>query len=83
MRDLGEDMKKWASRWKKKKVEIKKVNDIVNQWQNTGNYLYFNDIITELYSEYGFFERLSKIEKDFPGANIILHKYGVEVIPYL
>lgn len=30
-----------------------------------------------MYKEYGFFERLSKIEEDFPGANIILHKYGV------
>lgn len=32
---------------------------------------------TELYDEYGFFERLTKIENDFPGANIVLHKYGV------
>lgn len=30
-----------------------------------------------MYKEYGFFERLSKIEEEFPGANIILHKYGV------
>ncbi|XP_034325415.2 phytanoyl-CoA dioxygenase domain-containing protein 1 [Magallana gigas] len=33
--------------------------------------------IKDLYKEYGFFERLSKIEEEFPGANIILHKYGV------
>lgn len=33
--------------------------------------------IKDLYKDYGFFERLIKIEEDFPGANIILHKYGV------
>ncbi|XP_021344577.1 uncharacterized protein LOC110444531, partial [Mizuhopecten yessoensis] len=32
--------------------------------------------IKELYKEYGFYERLSKIEDDFPGANIVLHKLG-------
>jgi hypothetical protein len=29
-----------------------------------------------LYKEFGFFERLTKIEAEFPGANIILHKTG-------
>ncbi|XP_064601734.1 uncharacterized protein LOC135467805 [Liolophura sinensis] len=32
--------------------------------------------ITDTYSEYGFFERLSKLENDFPGATILLHKMG-------
>lgn len=27
-----------------------------------------------LYSEYGFDKRLTMIEADFPGANILLHK---------
>ncbi|XP_060071963.1 uncharacterized protein LOC132551834 [Ylistrum balloti] len=31
--------------------------------------------IKDLYNEYGLFKRLTHIEKDFPGANIILHKY--------
>lgn len=29
---------------------------------------------TDTYSEYGFFERLTMLEKDFPGATILLHK---------
>lgn len=33
--------------------------------------------ITSLYKEFGLFERLTQIEKEFPGANIILHKLGV------
>ncbi|XP_062576223.1 uncharacterized protein LOC134238116, partial [Saccostrea cucullata] len=39
--------------------------------------LYESGRIKSLFSEYGFFERLSKIENEFPGANIVLHKYGV------
>lgn len=38
--------------------------------------LYKAGKIKDLYSGYGFYERLTKIEGDFPGANIILHKYG-------
>ena len=30
----------------------------------------------ELHTEYGLYQRLSKIEEEFPGANIILHKTG-------
>ena len=29
-----------------------------------------------MYREYGFFQRLTKIEEEFPGANVILHKLG-------
>ncbi|XP_062616942.1 uncharacterized protein LOC134278659 [Saccostrea cucullata] len=32
--------------------------------------------IKKLYKEFGFFERLTKIEAEFPGANILLHKMG-------
>ncbi|OWF42670.1 phytanoyl-CoA dioxygenase-like [Mizuhopecten yessoensis] len=32
--------------------------------------------IKHLYKEYGLFERLTKIETEFPGANVILHKTG-------
>lgn len=38
---------------------------------NSNSYPY---VITGLYRELGFFERLTAIEKDFPGANILLHK---------
>lgn len=31
----------------------------------------------DLYSDYDLFKRLTKIENDYPGANIILHKYGM------
>ena len=36
----------------------------------------FELVSTELYSECGLFERLTKIEAEFPGANVILHKTG-------
>ena len=36
----------------------------------------WHHLISELYSELGFFERLTAIEKEFPGANVILHKDG-------
>jgi len=32
--------------------------------------------LSDLYSEYGFEARLTKIEQDFPGANIICAKIG-------
>ena len=31
----------------------------------------------DLYKECGFYQRLIKIDADFPGANVILHKLGV------
>ncbi|OWF47739.1 uncharacterized protein LOC110454003 [Mizuhopecten yessoensis] len=37
--------------------------------------LYKGGKIKNLYKEYGFFERLTHIDKEFPGANIILLKY--------
>ena len=50
------------------------VNGLVDQLAQK---LYKAEKIKALYNEFGFFERLIKIENDFPGANIILHKYGV------
>jgi len=32
--------------------------------------------IAGLYSEYGYEKRLTMLEADFPGANILLHKLG-------
>ncbi|XP_076463677.1 phytanoyl-CoA dioxygenase domain-containing protein 1-like [Babylonia areolata] len=40
------------------------------------NLLYNGKKIKNLYKDYGLFERLTHIEKEFPGANIILHKQG-------
>ncbi|KAH9505053.1 hypothetical protein Btru_061527 [Bulinus truncatus] len=40
------------------------------------NMLYDGGKIKNLYKEHGLFTRLSYIEKEFPGANIILHKLG-------
>lgn len=31
---------------------------------------------SELYREFGLFQRLTEIDKEFPGANVILHKTG-------
>ena len=33
-----------------------------------------NDI-TDLYKDYGLFQRLTKLEEDFTGANVLLFKY--------
>ncbi|KAK0041958.1 hypothetical protein Bpfe_028588 [Biomphalaria pfeifferi] len=38
--------------------------------------LYDGGKIKNLYKEHGLFQRLIRIEKEFPGANIILHKQG-------
>ncbi|KAK7104220.1 phytanoyl-CoA dioxygenase domain-containing protein 1-like [Littorina saxatilis] len=40
------------------------------------NMLFTGKKIKNLYKEYGLFERLTHIEKEFPGANILLHKQG-------
>ncbi|XP_046548110.1 phytanoyl-CoA dioxygenase domain-containing protein 1-like [Haliotis rubra] len=39
--------------------------------------LYKGGKIKNLYKDKGLFERLSFIEKEFPGANILLHKAGI------
>ena len=33
--------------------------------------------MTDKHEDAGLFERLTKINNDYPGANIILHKLGV------
>ncbi|KAL3873369.1 hypothetical protein ACJMK2_036498 [Sinanodonta woodiana] len=38
--------------------------------------LYKAGKIKDLYQEYGFYKRLAKLEEEFPGANILLHKLG-------
>ncbi|PVD25798.1 hypothetical protein C0Q70_13458 [Pomacea canaliculata] len=38
--------------------------------------LYRGGKIKNLYKEYGLFQRLTHIEEEFPGANILLHKQG-------
>ncbi|XP_046567729.1 probable alpha-ketoglutarate-dependent hypophosphite dioxygenase isoform X2 [Haliotis rubra] len=32
--------------------------------------------ITDTYKDLGFFQRLTQLEKDFPGTNVLLHKLG-------
>ncbi len=34
-------------------------------------------ILVELYTEYGLFQRLNKIEEDYEGATVILVKQGI------
>jgi len=46
------------------------------QVDDLANMLYRGGKIKNLYKEYGLFERLTQIEAEFPGANIILHKLG-------
>ena len=33
-------------------------------------------ILADLHEDLGFFQRLTAINRDFPGANVILHKMG-------
>ncbi|KAK7488659.1 hypothetical protein BaRGS_00020112 [Batillaria attramentaria] len=49
---------------------------IARQVDDLANLLYRAGKIKDLYTHYGLFERLTKIEAEFPGANIILHKQG-------
>eukprot|EP00105_Crassostrea_gigas_P035415 XP_019919563.1 PREDICTED: uncharacterized protein LOC105320112 [Crassostrea gigas] len=45
------------------------VDDLAKKLHDAGK-------ITKLYKDLGLFERLSEIEKECPGANIMLHKIG-------
>lgn len=61
--------------------DVKKELDPVREAINTlvddlAKKLYDAGKIKKLYKDLGFFERLTKIEAEFPGANIILHKTG-------
>lgn len=57
--------------------ELDACREAINQQvDNLANLLHRGGKIKNLYKEYGFFERLTKIEAEFPGANIILHKQG-------
>lgn len=46
------------------------VDDLAKKLHDAGK-------ITKLYKDLGLFERLSEIEKECPGANIMLHKIGL------
>ncbi|XP_069117187.1 phytanoyl-CoA dioxygenase domain-containing protein 1 homolog [Argopecten irradians] len=48
---------------------------VENQVERLARKLFKAGKIKDLYNKYGLFERLTYIERDFPGANIILHKY--------
>ncbi|XP_071079579.1 phytanoyl-CoA dioxygenase domain-containing protein 1-like [Haliotis cracherodii] len=49
---------------------------IEKQVEDLAQKLYKGGKIKNLYEDKGLFERLSCIEKEFPGANILLHKAG-------
>lgn len=49
------------------------IKDLVEQLAQK---LYKAGKITKLYNEFGFYQRLTMIEREFPGANILLHKLG-------
>ncbi|KAK7103955.1 phytanoyl-CoA dioxygenase domain-containing protein 1 homolog [Littorina saxatilis] len=60
-----------------KKEELDACRDAISeQVDDLANMLYGGGKIKNLYKEHGLFERLTHIEADFPGANIILHKLG-------
>ena len=44
--------------------------------QNSSWSVFFTDcgLVLDLYREYGFYQRLTMINKEFPGANVVLHK---------
>ncbi|XP_074644175.1 phytanoyl-CoA dioxygenase domain-containing protein 1 homolog [Tubulanus polymorphus] len=48
----------------------KLVDDLAKKLYNAGK-------IKNLYEDLGFYYRLTEIEKEFPGANVILHKGGI------
>lgn len=57
--------------------ELQPVRDAIDEIvDNLANKLYKAGKITNLYEDYGFTERLTKIEAEFPGANIICSKLG-------
>ncbi|OWF37078.1 uncharacterized protein LOC110440617 [Mizuhopecten yessoensis] len=57
------------------RAELDTCRNAVNQQvENLAQKLYGAGKIKNLYSEYGFFDRLTKLEEEFPGTNIILHK---------
>ncbi|XP_063420288.1 uncharacterized protein LOC134705499 [Mytilus trossulus] len=60
-----------------KPEELNPVRDAIDGLvEDLAQKLYKAGKIKELFSEYGLFQRLIKIDEAFPGANIILHKTG-------
>lgn len=59
------------------KEELDPCRDAINrQVDELASMLHRGGKIQNLYKECGLFERLTKIESEFPGANIIMHKIG-------
>ncbi|KAK3087156.1 hypothetical protein FSP39_002452 [Pinctada imbricata] len=57
--------------------ELNPVREDINQLvDELAQKLYTAGKLKKLYKEYGLFERLTKIEAEFPGSNILLHKTG-------
>ncbi|RUS88917.1 hypothetical protein EGW08_003356 [Elysia chlorotica] len=50
--------------------------DVEELVDKVANLLFENGKIKDLYKDKGLFERLTYIEADFPGANILMHKEG-------
>ncbi|KAK3595964.1 hypothetical protein CHS0354_032478 [Potamilus streckersoni] len=60
-----------------KKEELERCRDAVEDLvDHLAQTLHKAGKIKNLYSEHGLFERLTHIEAEFPGANIVLHKFG-------
>jgi hypothetical protein len=60
-----------------KEEELNPAKDAINALvDELAQKLYKGGKIKSLYSEYGYESRLTKLEEDFPGANILLHKLG-------
>ncbi|XP_060589466.1 uncharacterized protein LOC132744708 [Ruditapes philippinarum] len=58
------------------KDELQPCRDAINEMvELLANKLYEAGKIKNLYKEYGLFQRLSKLEEEFPGANILLFKH--------
>uniref|UniRef100_A0A0B7BFG3 Phytanoyl-CoA dioxygenase n=1 Tax=Arion vulgaris TaxID=1028688 RepID=A0A0B7BFG3_9EUPU len=61
--------------FKKEELDVCR-NDVETLVDDLAQMLYDGGKITSLYKEHGLFQRLTYIEEEFPGANIILHKQG-------
>jgi len=57
--------------------ELDPVREDINQLvDDLANRLYKAGKIKDIHKDLGFFDRLIQLEKEFPGANILLHKHG-------
>ncbi|XP_074641481.1 uncharacterized protein LOC141899211 [Tubulanus polymorphus] len=57
--------------------ELDPCRDAINEFvDELADVLYANGKIKDTYKSASFFERLTLIENEYPGANVILHKFG-------